>query len=241
MSLVTRTRELHERLAVYGATKSSYNEAKQLDELRVTLIEKRVARARDLLAARTVLTGQDMPGVVAAPSADLVKKTATLLQRFRDNPVKVTLARETAWPAVEKLIDPYLASAEKGARAAWGEFCAAKVPTDEPQALKTDPELKFDPENQAVLRDYETLYKSLTVQRGSLPTQPEAAAKFVEDAQRAHALLGKLRRNMPPAVRRFLEQVQGGRVPLDQVTADVLTWLGNEGRLGEFEVRRKTP
>ncbi|RUR67537.1 hypothetical protein EJP67_10770 [Variovorax guangxiensis] len=241
MSLVTRTRELHARLALYGATKSSYNEAKQLDELRITLIEKRVARARDLLAARTVLAGHDMPSIVAAPSADLVKKTATLLQRFRDNPVKVTLAKETAWPAVEKLVDLYLNSAEKSARTAWGRFCEAKVPTDDPQGLKTDPELKFDPENLVVLREYEPLYKSLAVQSGSLPTRPEIAAKFVEDAQRAHALLDQLRRNMPPAVRRFLEQVQGGRVPLDQVTADVLTWLGGEGRLGEFEVRRKTP
>ncbi|MDM0115661.1 hypothetical protein QTI66_26160 [Variovorax sp. J22R133] len=239
MTLLQETRELQRRLGLLGAAQSTYDESKQLDDLRDGQITKRVAGIGDLVATRRALSDHGIAVAIDPPSPTLISKTDDLITQFRETPTKTTLTREKAWPALQKLVEQYLQATQKSAQTSWSAYCEPKVPTEEPAALKEDPELKFDPRNLSVLNDYEKLRRDLVRAKTQVPTTTGVIEKFDDDAARAVELLDSLKRNTPPAVTAFLEQMEKGPASLDIVSVDVLKWLVTENRTNEFVVRRR--
>lgn len=102
------------------------------------------------------------------------------------------------------------------------------------------------PGNLPVLLKYENLWRLLARGSSMVPRTVEDVDEFIERAQKAHELLGQIRRDMPtpqptvpPNVQRFLAATKIGPVKPDQLTNEVMEWLKASNRLGEFEVRRK--
>src|SRR5690606_8905812 len=139
-----------------------------------------------------------------------------------------------------------LSEAEQKALEAWSAFCATKVPNEHPGELRSEPVIGLHASNLPLLGRYETSYQVLARLSSIVPDKAADIADFLEQAERASALLAQLKREplpkeeMPPdEVRRFLAAVSAGPVTLDLVTPAVLNWLGERNRLEGFSVQTK--
>ena len=238
-TLLAQSHALLERLQRLKGAKATHDEVRQLNVFRTDELTPRITRARAVVAGRAVLAEIEKPVPTRSPSTSLRAAAASLRAKFAAKPVRATLVAADAWPLVRRELDPHLKAIEDDAMAVWTNHCAALMPTENPTALKLDAELKFRRENREIIDQYAQAYRRLEALKGVLPQSSDIARTVEEQSRAAHDLLQSLKRDVPQAVQAFLAQSERGRVSLGDVTLEVLKWLIDNDRTGEFEVARR--
>lgn len=247
MDLIKRTKDLHQRVGGLAAARGLYDEVKGLEDFRADKLAPRLKRLTGVRATCDAFAQRSIPEPAALVPETLPAKVARLRDRFIQSPTRTTLVAPNGWPSLQSAVDGGLAGAESALQNAWSAYCSAKAPRDEVAVLRQDPDIAGHPENGPLLQQYEKLYQQLAKASSILPRTPQQIDEMLTSAGQAQSLLDRLNREPPsqaspppPDAQRFLQALQRqGAASLELMTPEVLQWLASNGRLGQFEVRRK--
>lgn len=242
MTLLERTKGLHQRIEVLVKALGVHEEEKELREfLKVKLapVRKRltgIAQTHSAFQLHAIPFEQPSSLMALAPQVRQVRVS------FAQNPTRSTLVAPTSWPALQPQVDTAISSTDQAQLRAWSGFCAANVPAQLPDALERDPDVLRHSANVPLVTQYKKLHADLARRSSATPRSPSDIDTFLTSAAQMHDLLKRIDRRpptpkeMPPSVQRFFEEISKAPIGLDQMPIEVWEWLRKHGRLSEFRV-----
>jgi hypothetical protein len=236
MRLLTKASAALERLRNAEAARSGLAEATALADLQKDL----GPRIRPILeVCRQVRMLQEAGIPVSAPTemSKPLQSLENITARFKEKPEAATLKHAKRWANLLEAVDALRKSCDSSLSRDWARYVDSQLFSGEsPEELRSL--LAQTPQNSARLRMYTDLYRKFVSLRAVTPTSVEALAQLREYSRQLSEM--RFQRDVPENVRVFFEAAATpSGAGLTLLTADVVTWLTNNGHLANFVVRAR--
>lgn len=234
MALLADATKTCERLQKLRTIADGADEAKAIESLRVELAE--FATSVNGLACSGALFREQGVNLSAVPNlASTQESVQKALEHFLKAPKATTLRQGTRWTNLTTKLDTLVDKTKVAQSADWQCHFDQHFFGGLPPA-KREATLAKTPENERALKRYRELYQSFIQYRTKPPTNADNFQKLHLLSQQLTAI--KFQEDVPEDVRKFLEALSTG-AGLHLLTADVLTWLQENGLLANYVVRAR--
>jgi len=222
------------RLQKLRAISEGADEARAIESLRVEIAQFS-ASVRELADTSRLFRDHAVKLSAVTHSASARESVQKALDRFRDAPKATTLRQGTRWKNLTEKLNSLVEKATQAQGDDWRSHFDQHFFGGLPPA-KRAATLAKTPENERALKRYRELYLAFIHYRLTPPTTVEDFKNLQLLSQQLTAI--KFQEDVPEAVRKFLEALSAG-AGLDLLSADVLTWLRDNGLLANYVVRAR--
>lgn len=234
MALITDATSTLERLIQLRAATDGAEEAKALDTLRSELTQLAIP-FKNLAATNSVLRAEDVSLSAIPDLTSTIESVQKSFERFKQAPKATTLRQGKVWTSLTNRLQALAPKAQTAQINDWQSYFDHYLFGGLSPA-KREATLAKTPKNEKSLKLYRELYQSFIKYRLQTPTNAEDFTKLRLLSQQLTAIT--FQEDVPEAIRNFLDALSGG-AGLHLLTAEVLTWLRDNGLLANYVVRAR--
>lgn len=224
------------RLQSAEKAKDGLEEAQSLSKLHDDLLEDS-KRIHEASAKAKMLRDAAIPIGGPPDIAKHQKVISDVAERFREKSVSATLRHGRRWPNLLEAVGEAAKATDSALTTAWKVYIGSSLFAGPPPE-EEERTMARTPKNQQALQTYKRLFAQFATLRSSVPASPQV----IKDLRKLSADLAAIEfdRNVPPAVRNFLEATGTTMgAGLDLLTDEVRQWLITQNLFLRYVIRSK--
>ena len=223
LTLHNRITELTGRVIKVGTANERIDELRAF-QMRLAEIRQDLNKLEPILKSLKVLQGEGIDIQLSFVEVSTARQKRTeVAKRFQEELNYAALTRGRSWPQMREAVDRVATAAKDAGNKSWRDFVTTEFSGERPEDLERT--LAPTKENQDGLAHYRREFRSLRELTKGLPVDREPVKRARELIQVLRDIDRKFQRNVPPAVKRFLEAVAVGSASLALLDKEVLDWL----------------
>ena len=200
-------------------------------------IRKKQDLTNDLLKTRSLFQDGDVR-ISILESTTFEKIADNLLKRFTAKPNHEVLTTGNEWVRLLEEIEKYNTSLKEINRKDWTAFKVNIFIGDTPQHIEST--VAATDKNKQSLSEYSKNFDDLDFIFKNIPLNQDIAKNITKARLIAKNLKEiKFDRDVPPSIKRFLDDIQDDGFNLDEMTDEIFTWVVANGIVKKYKIVAK--
>jgi hypothetical protein len=234
MTVLERILALKARVNALGDSQARFDEVNKLQDRKQEAQEVADELAAVAVNARLLRRLKIELPPPPASLEDVQARLQRIQERFANDGTAASLTRRNDWPHMITKVKETARTTNLSLSGAWKTYVKGLHTGDTPEHIRAL--LAPTDENAVELERYRVAYEELLRCASALPADVEQGKQAGEIAAELKKIDRRFDRDVPAAVKRFLDAVSQGNAGLDLASEDVRNWLRSKGSYAHYRI-----